>query len=171
MMLLSDFEKMGTRPWYCSKSNMHLQVIVIGLFACALLYASQVDLHELVYEHWLVLCLQVNKNKQALAFYSIPEFDEWKKQTENYKTWHIKYYKGLWLNIIFNWVKEKVTQKYLFCYCVVSFQLFASIYPLKFVFQVWAQAQAKKQKSTLLRWRGIASCSDTAVLKMMLPSL
>uniref|UniRef100_A0A673BEA0 DNA topoisomerase 2 n=1 Tax=Sphaeramia orbicularis TaxID=375764 RepID=A0A673BEA0_9TELE len=35
------------------------------------------------------------KNKQELSFYSIPEFDEWKKQTENFKTWHIKYYKGL----------------------------------------------------------------------------
>uniref|UniRef100_A0A3Q3W8U2 DNA topoisomerase 2 n=1 Tax=Mola mola TaxID=94237 RepID=A0A3Q3W8U2_MOLML len=33
--------------------------------------------------------------KQELAFYSIPEFDEWKKHTENYKSWHIKYYKGL----------------------------------------------------------------------------
>lgn len=44
--------------------------------------------------------LQATKNKQELAFYSIPEFDEWKKQTENYKTWHIKYYKGLLLNWI-----------------------------------------------------------------------
>uniref|UniRef100_A0A8C9TJW9 DNA topoisomerase 2 n=1 Tax=Scleropages formosus TaxID=113540 RepID=A0A8C9TJW9_SCLFO len=35
------------------------------------------------------------KNKQELAFYSIPEFEEWKKQTENFKSWHIKYYKGL----------------------------------------------------------------------------
>lgn len=39
--------------------------------------------------------LQATKNKQEVAFYSIPEFDEWKKQTENYKNWHIKYYKGL----------------------------------------------------------------------------
>uniref|UniRef100_A0A8C2E5A2 DNA topoisomerase 2 n=1 Tax=Cyprinus carpio TaxID=7962 RepID=A0A8C2E5A2_CYPCA len=30
-----------------------------------------------------------------ISFYSIPEFEEWKKHTENYKTWHIKYYKGL----------------------------------------------------------------------------
>lgn len=39
--------------------------------------------------------MQATKNKQELSFYSIPEFDEWKKQTENYKSWHIKYYKGL----------------------------------------------------------------------------
>lgn len=44
--------------------------------------------------------LQVTKSKQELAFYSIPEFDEWKKQTENYKTWHIKYYKGLLLKFL-----------------------------------------------------------------------
>ena len=31
-----------------------------------------------------------------MAFYSIPEFNEWKKQ-ENFNTWHVKYYKGLLL--------------------------------------------------------------------------
>lgn len=39
-------------------------------------------------------CKQATKNKQEVAFYSIPEFEEWKKHTENHKTWHIKYYKG-----------------------------------------------------------------------------
>ncbi len=48
----------------------------------------------------LICCLQATKNKQELAFYSIPEFDEWKKQTEKYKTWHIKYYKGLLLEYL-----------------------------------------------------------------------
>ncbi|XP_035537041.1 DNA topoisomerase 2-beta isoform X2 [Morone saxatilis] len=46
-------------------------------------------------EEFITPIVKVTKNKQELAFYSIPEFDEWKKQTENYKTWHIKYYKGL----------------------------------------------------------------------------
>uniref|UniRef100_A0A8C9YCZ4 DNA topoisomerase 2 n=1 Tax=Sander lucioperca TaxID=283035 RepID=A0A8C9YCZ4_SANLU len=46
-------------------------------------------------EEFITPIVKVNKNKQEMAFYSIPEFDEWKKQTENYKTWHIKYYKGL----------------------------------------------------------------------------
>ncbi|CAG11670.1 unnamed protein product, partial [Tetraodon nigroviridis] len=41
-------------------------------------------------------CKQATKNKQEVAFYSIPEFEEWKKQTDNYKSWHIKYYKGGW---------------------------------------------------------------------------
>ena len=51
---------------------------------------------------YLFIFSQATKNKQEVTFYSIPEFDEWKKQTENYKTWHVKYYKGLffkWLNI------------------------------------------------------------------------
>ncbi|XP_030002971.1 DNA topoisomerase 2-beta isoform X2 [Sphaeramia orbicularis] len=46
-------------------------------------------------EEFITPIVKVTKNKQELSFYSIPEFDEWKKQTENFKTWHIKYYKGL----------------------------------------------------------------------------
>ncbi|XP_031441565.1 LOW QUALITY PROTEIN: DNA topoisomerase 2-beta [Clupea harengus] len=46
-------------------------------------------------EEFITPIVKVTKSKQALSFYSIPEFDEWKKQTENFKTWHIKYYKGL----------------------------------------------------------------------------
>ncbi|GAB5576893.1 DNA topoisomerase 2-beta isoform X1 [Prionailurus iriomotensis] len=39
--------------------------------------------------------VKASKNKQELSFYSIPEFDEWKKHIENQKAWKIKYYKGL----------------------------------------------------------------------------
>ncbi|XP_010777878.1 DNA topoisomerase 2-beta-like [Notothenia coriiceps] len=46
-------------------------------------------------EEFITPIVKVNKSKQEFAFYSIPEFDEWKKNTENFKTWHIKYYKGL----------------------------------------------------------------------------
>ncbi|XP_034017358.1 DNA topoisomerase 2-beta [Thalassophryne amazonica] len=46
-------------------------------------------------EEFITPIVKASKNKQEVSFYSIPEFDEWKKQTENYKTWHIKYYKGL----------------------------------------------------------------------------
>ncbi|XP_035490607.1 DNA topoisomerase 2-beta isoform X1 [Scophthalmus maximus] len=46
-------------------------------------------------EEFITPIVKATKNKQELSFYSIPEFDEWKKHTENYKTWHIKYYKGL----------------------------------------------------------------------------
>uniref|UniRef100_A0A672PNK0 DNA topoisomerase 2 n=1 Tax=Sinocyclocheilus grahami TaxID=75366 RepID=A0A672PNK0_SINGR len=46
-------------------------------------------------EEFITPIVKASKNKQEVSFYSIPEFDEWKKHTENYKTWHIKYYKGL----------------------------------------------------------------------------
>ncbi|XP_056335728.1 DNA topoisomerase 2-beta isoform X2 [Danio aesculapii] len=46
-------------------------------------------------EEFITPIVKANKNKQEVSFYSIPEFEEWKKHTESYKTWHIKYYKGL----------------------------------------------------------------------------
>uniref|UniRef100_A0A3P8WAI5 DNA topoisomerase 2 n=1 Tax=Cynoglossus semilaevis TaxID=244447 RepID=A0A3P8WAI5_CYNSE len=46
-------------------------------------------------EEFITPIVKATKSKQQLAFYSIPEFDEWKKHTENFKSWHVKYYKGL----------------------------------------------------------------------------
>ncbi|KAM5273541.1 LOW QUALITY PROTEIN: DNA topoisomerase 2-alpha-like [Ctenodactylus gundi] len=39
--------------------------------------------------------VKVSKNKQEMAFYSLPEFEEWKSSTPNHKKWKIKYYKVL----------------------------------------------------------------------------
>ncbi|KAK7898381.1 hypothetical protein WMY93_019234 [Mugilogobius chulae] len=58
-------------------------------------YDDAESLRSLRYGKIMIMTDQVSKNKQELSFYSIPEFDEWKKHTENFKTWHIKYYKGL----------------------------------------------------------------------------
>lgn len=38
---------------------------------------------------------KVSKGKEEKAFYSIPEYEEWKNNTENVKSWKVKYYKGL----------------------------------------------------------------------------
>ncbi|XP_078277082.1 DNA topoisomerase 2-beta isoform X2 [Rhinoraja longicauda] len=46
-------------------------------------------------EEFITPLVKATKNKQELAFYSIPEFDEWKKHAENNKSWKVKYYKGL----------------------------------------------------------------------------
>ncbi|XP_042328062.1 DNA topoisomerase 2-beta isoform X1 [Sceloporus undulatus] len=46
-------------------------------------------------EEFITPIVKASKNKQELSFYSIPEFDEWKKHMENHKAWKIKYYKGL----------------------------------------------------------------------------
>uniref|UniRef100_A0A8C2SVS6 DNA topoisomerase 2 n=1 Tax=Coturnix japonica TaxID=93934 RepID=A0A8C2SVS6_COTJA len=46
-------------------------------------------------EEFITPIIKVSKNKEEIAFYSIPEFEEWKNSTQNYNTWKIKYYKGL----------------------------------------------------------------------------
>nr|DBA22322.1 TPA: hypothetical protein GDO54_013360 [Pyxicephalus adspersus] len=46
-------------------------------------------------EEFITPIIKVSKNKQELSFYSIPEFEEWKNQSDSHKSWKIKYYKGL----------------------------------------------------------------------------
>jgi DNA topoisomerase II len=41
-----------------------------------------------------VSCMQATKGKQVEVFYTMPEYETWKMET-NTKGWHIKYYKGL----------------------------------------------------------------------------
>ena len=38
---------------------------------------------------------QVTKGNESRSFFSIPEFEEWKSETANHKSWKVKYYKGL----------------------------------------------------------------------------
>ncbi|KAF7239114.1 DNA topoisomerase 2-alpha, partial [Varanus komodoensis] len=46
-------------------------------------------------EEFITPIIKVSKNKEEISFYSIPEFEEWKASNPNYKSWKIKYYKGL----------------------------------------------------------------------------
>ncbi|KAL3855352.1 hypothetical protein ACJMK2_014568 [Sinanodonta woodiana] len=46
-------------------------------------------------EEFITPIVKVTKGKEEKAFYSIPEFEEWKKATETWHTWKVKYYKGL----------------------------------------------------------------------------
>ncbi|XP_027522232.1 DNA topoisomerase 2-alpha [Corapipo altera] len=46
-------------------------------------------------EEFITPIIKASKNKEEIAFYSIPEFEEWKSSTQNYNSWKIKYYKGL----------------------------------------------------------------------------
>uniref|UniRef100_A0A672V7P9 DNA topoisomerase 2 n=1 Tax=Strigops habroptila TaxID=2489341 RepID=A0A672V7P9_STRHB len=46
-------------------------------------------------EEFITPIIKASKNKEEIAFYSIPEFEEWKNRTQNYNSWKIKYYKGL----------------------------------------------------------------------------
>ncbi|KPM01383.1 DNA topoisomerase 2-alpha-like protein, partial [Sarcoptes scabiei] len=46
-------------------------------------------------EEFITPIVKVSKGSFKKAFYSLPEFEEWKQATPNYKSFKIKYYKGL----------------------------------------------------------------------------
>jgi len=46
-------------------------------------------------EEFITPIVKVKKGNEKFSFYSLPEFNEWKSQTRDYKSWNIKYYKGL----------------------------------------------------------------------------
>ncbi|OTF78523.1 hypothetical protein BLA29_004925, partial [Euroglyphus maynei] len=46
-------------------------------------------------EEFITPIVKATKGSFKRAFYSLPEFEEWKQETPNYKSYKIKYYKGL----------------------------------------------------------------------------
>ncbi|XP_020282371.1 DNA topoisomerase 2 isoform X2 [Pseudomyrmex gracilis] len=46
-------------------------------------------------EEFITPIVKATKGNQVLSFFSLPEFEAWKKDTENFHTYKIKYYKGL----------------------------------------------------------------------------
>lgn len=46
-------------------------------------------------EEFITPIIKATKGKEELSFYSLPEFEEWKREKENWHTYKIKYYKGL----------------------------------------------------------------------------
>ncbi|CAK1585943.1 unnamed protein product [Parnassius mnemosyne] len=46
-------------------------------------------------EEFITPIVKATKKDKEISFYSLPEFEEWKRETENYHTYNIKYYKGL----------------------------------------------------------------------------
>ncbi|RMX40987.1 hypothetical protein pdam_00011595 [Pocillopora damicornis] len=46
-------------------------------------------------EEFITPIVKVSKGKEEKAFYSIPEYEEWKNSMVNVKSWKVKYYKGL----------------------------------------------------------------------------
>ncbi|XP_018321367.1 DNA topoisomerase 2 [Agrilus planipennis] len=46
-------------------------------------------------EEFITPIVKASKKKEVISFYSLPEFEEWKSNTPNNKTYNIKYYKGL----------------------------------------------------------------------------
>uniref|UniRef100_A0A0R3RWV3 DNA topoisomerase 2 n=1 Tax=Elaeophora elaphi TaxID=1147741 RepID=A0A0R3RWV3_9BILA len=46
-------------------------------------------------EEFITPIVKATKGKEELSFFSLPEYREWLNNTENWKTYRIKYYKGL----------------------------------------------------------------------------
>ncbi|KAH9638562.1 hypothetical protein HF086_000963 [Spodoptera exigua] len=46
-------------------------------------------------EEFITPIVKATKKDKEISFYSLPEFEEWKNNTENHHTYNIKYYKGL----------------------------------------------------------------------------
>ncbi|KFD55492.1 hypothetical protein M513_03544 [Trichuris suis] len=46
-------------------------------------------------EEFITPIVKVSKGKEVKAFFSLPEYEEWKAQTHNWCSWKVKYYKGL----------------------------------------------------------------------------
>ncbi|KAI1292341.1 DNA topoisomerase 2-beta [Halotydeus destructor] len=46
-------------------------------------------------EEFITPIVKASKGNISHSFYSLPEFEEWKQQTQNWNTWKVKYYKGL----------------------------------------------------------------------------
>ncbi|XP_046659381.1 DNA topoisomerase 2-like isoform X2 [Homalodisca vitripennis] len=46
-------------------------------------------------EEFITPIIKASKGKEEISFYSLPEFEEWKKEKDNWHTYKIKYYKGL----------------------------------------------------------------------------
>ncbi|PIC46288.1 hypothetical protein B9Z55_006032 [Caenorhabditis nigoni] len=46
-------------------------------------------------EEFITPIVKATKGKEEISFFSIPEYSEWRMNTENWKTYKIKYYKGL----------------------------------------------------------------------------
>ncbi|KII69787.1 DNA topoisomerase 2-beta [Thelohanellus kitauei] len=46
-------------------------------------------------EQFITPIVKVRKGHDVKAFFSIPEYEEWKNETPDFKSWKVKYYKGL----------------------------------------------------------------------------
>ncbi|KAG9509935.1 DNA topoisomerase 2-beta, partial [Fragariocoptes setiger] len=47
------------------------------------------------FQQFITPLIRASKNGKKINFYSEPEFNEWKEKTKNYRSYSIKYYKGL----------------------------------------------------------------------------
>lgn len=52
-------------------------------------------------EEFITPIIKATKGKEEISFFSIPEYTEWRQNTANWKSYRIKYYKGMFFLIGF----------------------------------------------------------------------
>lgn len=81
LMIMADQDQDGS----------HIKGLIINF-----LHHNWPDLLKLPFlEEFITPIVKATKKDKEVSFYSLPEFEEWKKDTENNHTYNIKYYKGL----------------------------------------------------------------------------
>jgi DNA topoisomerase-2 len=73
------------------QAGSHIKGLVINLFHHNWPHLLR---HGFLQE-FITPIVKVTKGKEEIPFYSVPEFEKWKAQTDNAHTWKVKYYKGL----------------------------------------------------------------------------
>lgn len=58
-------------------------------------------------EEFITPIVKATKGKEEISFFSLPEYKEWKENTENWHTYRIKYYKGMFVGMV--WLEKTVS--------------------------------------------------------------
>lgn len=53
-------------------------------------------------EEFITPIIKATKGKEEISFYSLPEFEEWKKSKDNWPSYRVKYYKGIYFCVTCN---------------------------------------------------------------------
>lgn len=60
-------------------------------------------------EEFITPIIKATKGKEEISFYSLPEFEEWKKSKDNWPSYRIKYYKGTYFCVVYNFNTDLYT--------------------------------------------------------------
>ena len=70
----------------------HIKGLIINFFDC--LYPSLLKIHGFL-QTFITPIIKCTKNNDTLSFFTLAEYEEWKRSNNDIKEWKINYYKGL----------------------------------------------------------------------------